>query len=87
MTNSIQEIKNTDAMFIIGSNTSENHPVIAAIMKQAIRRGAKLIVADPRRIEMADFSDVFLQVKPGTNIALLNGMMHVIIEEIGRAHV
>ena len=81
MTNSIQEIKNTDAMFIIGSNTSENHPVIAAIMKQAIRRGAKLIVADPRRIEMADFSDVFLQVKPGTNIALLNGMMHVIIEE------
>ena len=81
MTNSIQEIKNTDAMFIIGSNTSENHPVIAAIMKQAIKKGAKLIVADPRRIEMADFSDVFLGVKPGTNIALLNGMMHVIIEE------
>lgn len=81
MTNSIQEIKNTDAMFIIGSNTSENHPVIGAIMKQAVKKGAKLIVADPRKIEMADYSDVFLQVKPGTNIALLNAMMHVIIRE------
>ncbi len=81
MTNSIQEIKGTDAMFIIGSNTSENHPVIGAIMKQAKKAGAKMIVADPRRIEMAEYADVFLQLKPGTNIALLNGLMHVIIEK------
>lgn len=81
MTNSIQEIKNADTIFIIGSNTSENHPVIAAIMKQAKRAGAKMIVADPRRIEMAEYADVFLQLKPGTNIALLNGLMHVIIEK------
>lgn len=81
MTNSIQEILDTDAMFVIGSNTTENHPVIGAVMKQALKRGAKLIVADPRRIELAEYADVFLQLKPGTNIALLNGMMNVIIEK------
>lgn len=81
MTNSIEEILDTDAMFIIGSNTTENHPVIAAHMKQALKKGAKLVVADPRRIEMADYADVYLQIKPGTNLALINAMMHVIIEE------
>lgn len=80
MTNSIGEILNTDAMFVIGSNTTENHPVIGTIMKQAIKKGAKLVVADPRRIELAEYADVFLQLKPGTNIALLNGMMNVIVE-------
>ncbi len=80
MTNSIEDILDTDAMFIIGSNTTENHPVIAAHMKQAIERGAKLVVADPRKIEMAEYADVFLQIKPGTNLALVNSMMHVIIE-------
>ena len=81
MTNSIAEILDTDAMFVIGSNTTENHPVIGARMKQAINNGAKLIVADPRRIELAEYADVFLQLKPGTNIALLNAMMHVIYEK------
>lgn len=79
MTNSIEEIIDADAIFVIGSNTTENHPVIGTVMKRAVRRGAKLIVADPRRIELADYADVFLQIKPGTNIALLNGMMNVII--------
>ncbi|MDF2676838.1 MAG: fdhF2 [Bacillota bacterium] len=81
MTNSIEEILNTDAMFVIGSNTTENHPIIGSTMKQAIKNGAKLIVADPRKIELADYADVFLQLKPGTNIALLNGMMNVILEK------
>ena len=81
MTNSIGEIEDTDAMFVIGSNTTENHPVIATFMKRAINKGSKLIVADPRRIELAEYADVFLQLKPGTNIALLNGMMNVIIEK------
>ena len=81
MTNSIQEIKNADSMFVIGSNTTENHPIIGAMMKQAKRRGAKLVVADPRRIELAEYADVYLQLKPGTNIALLNGLMHVIIRD------
>lgn len=81
MTNSIEEILDTNAMFVIGSNTTENHPIIGATMKQAIARGAKLIVADPRRIELAEYADVFLQLKPGTNIALLNAMMNVILEK------
>lgn len=81
MTNSIAETKNNDLIFIIGSNTSENHPVIATLMKRAVKNGSKLIVADPRRIEMAEYADLHLQLKPGTNIALVNGMCHVIIKE------
>ena len=67
-------------MFITGSNTTETHPVIATFMKRAIVNGAKLIVADPRRIEMASYADVYLQIKPGTNVAMLNGMMNYIVE-------
>lgn len=81
MTNSIEEANKLESIFVIGSNTTENHPVIGAKIKQAIRNGAKLVVADPRRIELADKADVFLQIKPGTNVALLNTMMHVIINE------
>ncbi len=81
MTNSISEVKNTEVFFVIGSNTTENHPVIGSQLRQALAKGAKLIVADPREIDLAKDADVFLQVRPGTNIALLNGMMHVIIKE------
>jgi len=80
MTNSIDEILGTDLMFVIGSNTTENHPVIATQMKQAKKNGAKLIVADPRKIDLAKIADVYLQIKPGTNIALLNAMMNEIIK-------
>ncbi len=81
MTNSIEETLHNDAMFIIGTNTSENHPVIATMMKRAKNNGAKIVVADPRRIEMADWADLYLQIKPGTNIALVNGLCHVIIRD------
>ena len=81
MTNSISEIDNADMIFVIGTNTTENHPVIGSKIKQAVRRGAKLVVADPREIELKKYADVYLQIKPGTNVALLNGMMNVIIEE------
>lgn len=81
MTNSIGEIENTDALFVIGTNTTENHPVIGTFMKKAVKKGAKLIVADPRKIELAKYSDVFLQIKPGSNVALINGMIKTIIEE------
>ena len=81
MTNSIKEIEENDVIFVIGSNTTENHPVIATFMKRAIRKGAKLIVADPREIDLATISDVFLQVKPGSNVALINAMIKVIIDE------
>jgi len=81
MTNSISEIDNTDMIFVIGTNTTENHPVIGNKIKQAARRGAKLVVADPREIELKKYADVYMQIKPGTNVALINGMMNVIIEE------
>jgi formate dehydrogenase alpha subunit len=81
MTNTINEIEDAKAIFVIGSNTTENHPVIGYRVKRAVKKGAKLIVADPRYIELCDHADVFLQLKPGSNIALLNGLAHVIIKE------
>jgi formate dehydrogenase alpha subunit len=81
MSNSIQEILGNDVIFIIGSNTAENHPVIWYHMNRAKGKGAKLIVADPRKIEPAKKADIFLQLKPGTNTALLNGLAHVIVRE------
>lgn len=81
MTNSINEILNTDLMFLIGTNAPEAHPIIGYKMKQAKRAGAKMIVADPRRTELAEEADIWLQLNPGTDIPLLNGMMHVIIKE------
>jgi formate dehydrogenase major subunit len=70
-----------DAIIIIGSNPTENHPVAATWFKQAARRGAKLIVMDPRGTAMKRFATHMLQFRPGTDVALLNAMMHVLIEE------
>jgi formate dehydrogenase major subunit len=70
-----------EVIFIIGSNTTENHPVIGAKMRQAMRNGTRLIVADPRRIDIAKDADIYLPIKPGTNVALVNGMMRTIYEE------
>jgi len=82
MTNSIREIPDTDTFMVIGSNTTDNHPVIGSMIKnQVINKGKKLVVIDPRKIELAKYADVYLQIKPGTNIAILNGLMHVIIKE------
>ncbi|MGI6225060.1 MAG: formate dehydrogenase subunit alpha, partial [Peptococcales bacterium] len=81
MTNSIEEALLADVIFVIGSNTTENHPVIGAKIRQAVRKGAKLIVAEPRRIDLVQDAEVFLQIKPGTNVALINGLMKVILDE------
>lgn len=81
MTNSIEEVAKADTIFVTGSNTTEAHPVIGSMIKKAVRNGANLIVADPREIELSKEADVAVQQKPGTDIALLNGLMHVIIEE------
>ena len=81
MTNSINEIPATALLFLIGANPPEAHPVIGAKMRQALRRGAGLIVADPRRTEFAERADVWLRLRPGTDVALLNGLMHVIIKD------
>jgi formate dehydrogenase major subunit len=82
MTNSIDEIEYTNAIFAIGTNTTENHPVISSKIKRAVRlHGAKLIVADPREIDLVKYAAIWLRQKPGTDVALLNGMMNVIISE------
>jgi formate dehydrogenase alpha subunit len=81
MTNSIREIDGMEVIFIIGSNTKETHPVIANWMIKAYRKGAKIIVADPRKVYMTRFSELFLNLKPGTDVALLNGLAHVIFKE------
>ena len=81
MTNSLNEVEFYDALFIIGSNTTEAHPVIGSKMKRAAGRGARLIVADPRHIELVDHAELWLQLVPGTDAALINGMMNIIINE------
>ena len=81
MTNTVDEISGAGAIFITGSNPTENHPVVGYRIREAVRNGAKLIVADPRRIPLAETADVHLQFKPGTDVALFNGLVHVIIAE------
>jgi len=81
MTNSIREIRDADFLFVTGSNTSEAHPIIAMEMKRAVRRGATLVVADPRAIWMTTIAEKHLQLKPGTDVWLLNAMAHVILTE------
>ena len=81
MTNSIEDLAKAKAFLIIGSNTTEQHPIIGAGVKRAVRMGAKLIVADPRRIELARMATLHLMQRPGSDIALLNGLCHVIIRE------
>lgn len=82
MTNSIDELEHTNLILAIGTNTTENHPIVGMKVKRAVRAyGAKLIVIDPRRITLTHYADLWLRQKPGTDVALINGLMHVIIEE------
>jgi formate dehydrogenase alpha subunit len=82
MSNTMKDVaEQAAAMFIIGSNTTEQHPVFGTMIRQAVlRRRIKLVVADPRRIDMVDFATLHLRHKPGTDIALLNGLMNIILE-------
>lgn len=70
-----------DVILIIGSNTKESHPVVANRMIKAYRKGAKIIIADPRIVPMVKFAEVFLKMRPGTDIALLNAIANVIVKE------
>ncbi len=79
MTNSIGEIENAGCIFVIGSNTTACHPLIARRIYRAKENGAKLIVADPRNIQLSRFADVAVNQRLGSDVALLNGMMHIII--------
>lgn len=81
MTNSIEELAGTDLLLVAGSNTTEAHPVISIRMKRAVRNGAKLIVVDPRKTEIASLATRFLQINIGTDIPLFNAFAHVMIKE------
>ena len=81
MTNSIACCDQSDVIFVIGSNTTEQHPLIGSRILTAARRGARLIVADNRRIRLARHAELHLRHNNGSDVALLNGMMHVIIAE------
>lgn len=81
-TNSIDDIKDSEVMFVIGSNMAETHPVIAQAVKEHRKfDGAKLVVCDPRYVGLARYADTFIQHIPGTDVALLNGIMNYILKE------
>ncbi|MGH9874500.1 MAG: formate dehydrogenase subunit alpha [Pyrinomonadaceae bacterium] len=80
-TNSYDDIEKAETILVCGANATENHPIVGARIKQAALNGAKLIVIDPRKIELASYATIHLQPRPGTNIPLLNALAHVIVEE------
>ena len=80
-TNSIPEIENARFLLVIGSNTTEAHPVLALRMKKAVRNGATLVVADPRKIWLTKLAKRHLQLRPGSDVWLVNALMHVILRE------
>jgi formate dehydrogenase alpha subunit len=82
MTNSIPDLEQSDCVLVVGSNTTEQHPIIGSrLLRAHEKRGSKLIVADPRRIQMALFADLWLRQRPGSDVAWLNGLMNIIIQE------
>lgn len=82
MSNSIAEMKDLEVLLVTGSNTTETHPVISTFMREAVvKNGAKLIVIDPRQIEMSQFAEYYLQLKPGTDVVLFQALAHVIVKE------
>lgn len=82
MTNPIEDIEKANVILITGSNTTENHPVLSSYVKRAVtQKGAKLIVVDPRRIPVVNFATYWLRPNLGTDVAWINGMMHVVLKE------
>ena len=81
VSNQVNDVENAEVIFLIGANPTSNHPVAATWLKNAAQRGAKLIVADPRRTDLARHAHTVLQFKPDTDVALLNAMIHTIIDE------
>jgi formate dehydrogenase major subunit len=81
VSNQVRDVANAEVLFVIGANPTMNHPVAATWMKNAVKRGAKLIVADPRRSDLARHATHYLQFHADTDVALLNALLHVIVEE------
>jgi formate dehydrogenase alpha subunit len=81
MTNSIDEVEDAACIFAVGANTTVSHPVIGLRIKKAVQNGAKLIVANPMKVDLCRFADLWLRLRPGADVALLMGMMRVIVDE------
>ena len=81
MTNSFADFDKAKMFFVIGSNMTEAHPVAASFVKNAVNDGAKLVLVDPRRTDLADFAVTHMRLRVGSDIALLNALMHVLIKE------
>ncbi|WP_203579659.1 bifunctional nitrate reductase/sulfite reductase flavoprotein subunit alpha [Microbacterium hibisci] len=77
---SYEDFDRADLFFVIGSNTADCHPILFLRMADRLKQGAKLIVVDPRRTTTADRADLFLQIQPGTDLALLNGLLHLLVQ-------
>src|SRR5215813_15349527 len=81
VSNQVRDVLKAEVIFLIGANPTNNHPVAATWMKNAAKAGAKLILADPRRSDLSRHATYFLQFKADTDVALLNALLHVIVEE------
>jgi formate dehydrogenase major subunit len=81
VSNQVRDVANAEVMFVIGANPTVNHPVAATWIKNAAKAGVKLILADPRRSDLARHATYYLQFNPDTDVAMLNAMLHVIVEE------
>lgn len=80
-TNSFDDIERANGFLVCGANPTENHPIVGARIKQAVLAGARLVVIDPREIELARYADVHLPIRPGTNVAVLNAVANSILEQ------
>jgi formate dehydrogenase alpha subunit len=81
MTNTIADIETSDVILVTGSNTTENHPVLSSFVKRATLKGKRLYIIDPRKVKLTDHANKWLRPSPGTDIAWINGLMHVIIKD------
>ena len=81
---SYEDFEHADVFFVIGSNMADCHPILFLRMMERVKAGAKLIVVDPRRTATAAKADLFLQIAPGTDLALLNGLLHLLVENGAR---
>ena len=81
MTNSADDLLNAEVILVTGSNTTENHPIIGLKIREAVARGAKLLLFDPRQIQLSQIATVWARQRPGTDVAWINGLMHVIIRD------
>jgi len=79
MTNTIGDVEEADVILVTGSNTTENHPVLSSFVKRAVKyKNVKLVVVDPRKIKLTQYTDHYLQPNLGTDVAWINGLIHVI---------